>query len=152
MPLVCRRLLHLADDACKQAAKEKRAAARLRFCGTRSCRLLMLKDYAIMVYPDQELHFIPIMLPFCDPFTHNSRSMLFDSARSDAKLVDINQNVFTKPHIYFFNRFSAELELYLKPETNPGTTFAHQFKGTALNELHGKTLVYSDWNQDILGR
>ncbi len=142
----------MVDDAYKQAAKEERAAARLRFCGARSCRLLTLKDYAIMIYPDQELHFIPTMLPFFDPFTHNSQSMLFDSARSDARLVDMNQYEFTKPHIYFYNRFSAELELHLKPEQNPGTTFAHQFRGTALNELHGKTLVYSDWNKDILGR
>ena len=112
----------------------------------------MLQDYGVVIYPDQDLHFIPTKLPFFDPFTHDSASMLLDSARTDARIMDLNSAVFTKPHVYFYLLLSAELERYLKPEPNPGTVFAHQYRGAEINELYGKTTVYSDWNERFMGR
>lgn len=112
----------------------------------------MVGNYAIMVYPDVELNFIPTTLPFFDPFTLDSSAMPFDSGRTAAKIMEMNRLIFTKPHFYFRLKLAAELELYLNPQPNPPNTFAYEYRGTTLNELYGKTLVVSDWNKDFMGR
>ena len=141
----------MADHAYKLAATAERAARRRKHCKDQPCQLLQLPHYSIMIYPDKDIHFIPALLSYFEPHSQNSQSMLFDSARTDSKLVDINSYLYTRPHVYFYYLFSAELELYLKSESNPGTNFAHQLKGATVRSNIGKTSLISDYNEKFMG-
>lgn len=144
-------ILHSADDSYNDAATAARTAARRAFCKDEPCRLLQLDHYSINIYPDKEIHFIPTLLSYFEPHSHNSQSMLFDSARIDSKLVDVNPYLYTRPHAYFYYLFSAELELFLKPEPNPGTSFAHQREGVTFRKNIGKTRLVTDYNEKFMG-
>jgi len=144
-------LLHRTDESFAILATAGREAARRKFCGDSASRLLPLKEYGIMIYPSKDISFLPVLLPYFDAFYHNSGAMSLDSARVSVKILDINTQLFTKIHVYFYHLLSAELELHLNPQRDPSTAYAHQSLGATINRLHGKTTVYSDWNERLLG-
>jgi hypothetical protein len=145
-------LINNNDPVFKQTALEGRRAGRQGYCGSETCRPLSLPGLDFLIYPGDDTNLIPLLVPLFDSFIPNTGEMRLESCRAAAKIRDMRDLLGTRPYFYFRNRLATELEMYLNPDFNPDCSFAHQFSGTDLNELYGKTRVFSDWNPNFMGR